>query len=120
MWHIEEQVQYAVAHGKDRGDGDNGSAAPTMVESSLRFCSGQIQERICQVAPPIHLFVLCPNNGGSTMLTQYLARCRAVANLPREGQFMKCFVGPNPVKLGVRHLFTELQEVFQGSGAIQL
>ncbi len=43
-----------------------------------------------------HLFVICPNNSGSTFLQQVLATCRATWNLPREGQKMLGYVGSAP------------------------
>lgn len=41
-----------------------------------------------------HLFLLCPNNSGSTYLGNAIARSRAVWGLPREGQHMLGFAGP--------------------------
>ena len=41
-----------------------------------------------------HVFVICPNNSGSTFLKQALATCRATWNLPREGQWMLGYRGP--------------------------
>ena len=43
-----------------------------------------------------HLFVICPNNSGSTFLTQALATCRDTWNLAREGQWMLGYAGPVP------------------------
>ena len=43
----------------------------------------------------MHLFVICPNNSGSTFLKEALATCRATWNLPREGQGMPGYVGPS-------------------------
>lgn len=42
-----------------------------------------------------HLFVICPNHGGSTFLKEALATCRLTWNLRREGQHMFGFAGPS-------------------------
>ena len=44
----------------------------------------------------VHLFVICPNNSGSTVLKQALATCRDTWNLTREGQWMLGYGGPVP------------------------
>ena len=41
-----------------------------------------------------HLFVICPNNSGSTFLAGALEACRAAWRLPREGQRMHGCAGP--------------------------
>ena len=41
-----------------------------------------------------HLFVVCPNNSGSTFLTATLETCRATWRLPQEGQMIRGFAGP--------------------------
>jgi len=41
-----------------------------------------------------HLFVVCPNNSGSSYLAAALATCRAVWSLPAEGQHVHGFTGP--------------------------
>jgi hypothetical protein len=41
-----------------------------------------------------HLFILCPNNSGSTLLKNALATSSATWNLSREGQHAFGFVGP--------------------------
>ncbi len=41
-----------------------------------------------------HLFVVCPNNSGSSFLTAALESCRATWRLPREGQNIRGFAGP--------------------------
>ena len=43
-----------------------------------------------------HLFVICPNNSGSTFLARALEACRMVWRLPREGQQMHGYAGPLP------------------------
>ena len=47
-----------------------------------------------------HLFVICPNNSGSTFLQAVLAKCRATWNLPREGMRMFGYAGPVPGRDG--------------------
>lgn len=42
-----------------------------------------------------HLFLLCPNNSGSTYLSRAIATSRSVWSLPREGQHMLGFAGPS-------------------------
>ena len=42
-----------------------------------------------------HLFGIAPNNSGSTFLMRALATCRAIWNLPDEGQKMPGFAGPS-------------------------
>lgn len=61
----------------------------------------------------MHLFLLIPNNSGSSLLHDLIATSRSVAVLPTEGQFHNNFVGPNPVELKVKHFFTEKEEVFK-------
>ena len=41
-----------------------------------------------------HLFVVCPNNSGSSFLSAVLGGCRAVWRLPQEGQTIRGFAGP--------------------------
>ena len=41
-----------------------------------------------------HLFVICPNNSGSSFLAGALAACRAVWSLPGEGQAIPGYAGP--------------------------
>ena len=43
-----------------------------------------------------HLFVICPNNSGSSFLAGALERCRAVWRLPQEGMQIRGFAGPVP------------------------
>ncbi len=47
-----------------------------------------------------HLFVICPNNSGSTYLKNLLSTCRKTWNLAREGQHTPGFVGPSSRGLG--------------------
>ena len=44
-----------------------------------------------------HLFIICPNNSGSTFLKEALAACRNTWNLVREGHATPGFVGPPTV-----------------------
>ena len=41
-----------------------------------------------------HLFVVCPNNSGSTFLASALAACRAAWSFPAEGQSIPGYAGP--------------------------
>ena len=41
-----------------------------------------------------HLFVVCPNNSGSSFLAAALGKCQATWRLPQEGQFITGFAGP--------------------------
>lgn len=43
-----------------------------------------------------HLFLLCPNNSGSSFLQRALATCKATWNLVLEGQHAPGFAGPVP------------------------
>ena len=46
-----------------------------------------------------HLFVVCPNNSGSSFLAAALETCRAVWRLPREGHRIRGFAGPVPWRM---------------------
>ncbi len=59
---------------------------------SLVFGAGRDLERAIRT----HLFVICPNNSGSTFLKEVLATSRATWNLHREGQKMLGYAGPVP------------------------
>ena len=43
-----------------------------------------------------HLFVICPNNSGSTFLQKALATSRRTWNLPDEGRKALGYAGPRP------------------------
>ena len=58
--------------------------------SSLVYGAGRDLERTIRT----HLFIICPNNSGSTFLQKVLATCRATWNLRREGQKMRGYRGP--------------------------
>lgn len=61
----------------------------------------------------MHLFLLVPNNSGSSILHELIATSKSVAVLPTEGQFHHNFVGPDPIQLDVKHIFTEKESVFK-------
>ena len=46
----------------------------------------------------MHLFVISPNNSGSTFVTRALETCQEVWRLPREGQHMLGYSGPDLLK----------------------
>lgn len=52
-----------------------------------------------------HLFLLAPNNSGSTFLAAALADCARVWSLPREGQHVGGFQGPSSRGTGTRLLW---------------
>lgn len=54
------------------------------------------KHKIEQVAAAVatHLFILCPNNSGSTYLSRAIAQSRHVWSLEREGQHVLGFAGP--------------------------
>lgn len=58
-----------------------------------------------------HLFVISPNNSGSTFLKNVLAKSRYTWNLKREGQYTFGFSGPTPVGLGKPLLWASDDEV---------
>ena len=58
--------------------------------ATLVFGAGRDLERTIGT----HLFIICPNNSGSTFLAQVLATCRATWNLPRAGQKTPGYPGP--------------------------
>ncbi|MDN3644828.1 sulfotransferase [Pontixanthobacter aestiaquae] len=45
-----------------------------------------------------HLFLLCPNNSGSTYLSRALAKSQSVWSLKREGQHILGFAGPSSIE----------------------
>ncbi len=47
-----------------------------------------------------HLFLLCPNNSGSTFLGEAIKRSQHVWGLPREGQHVLGFAGPSTRRSG--------------------
>lgn len=57
-----------------------------------------------------HLFVLSPNNSGSTFVAKALARCAAAWSLPTEGQLVFGFVGPKPRDTGRRFIWAAERE----------
>jgi len=61
----------------------------------------------------MHLFLLVPNNSGSSILHDLIATSPDVATLPAEGQFCDNFVGPLAYKYGIAHFFTKKEEIFR-------
>ena len=65
-----------------------------------------------------HLFIIGPNNSGTTFLKQALATCQNTWNLPREGQNTFGYSGPCDRELGCPLLWAAKEEsrrVFQSS-----
>ena len=73
-----------------------------------------------------HLFILCMNNSGSTMLHSYLSKCNRVIQLPKkhglehittsfEGHLLAKDYMPTPNDLGVIAVFSKMQHVFEDS-----
>ena len=60
-----------------------------------------------------HLFLLCPNNSGSTYLQECFRNSKKVSVLPDEGQFIKGFNGSRSSDFGVNHIFTLEREKFE-------
>lgn len=48
-----------------------------------------------------HLFVISPNNSGSTFVSRALAYCAHTWSLPREGQHMLGYAGPDTIQRGI-------------------
>ena len=63
-----------------------------------------------------HLFLLIPNNSGSSLVLRLLARSPHAACLRKEGQHLPGYMGPVPGQLGVKHLFG-LHEAFDDPGS---
>jgi hypothetical protein len=61
----------------------------------------------------MHLFLLVPNNSGSSILHDLIATSSDVATLPEEGQFCPNFIGPLAFKFGVAHFFTKKEGIFR-------
>lgn len=61
----------------------------------------------------MHLFLLVPNNSGSSILHDLIATSSEVAILPEEGQFCPNFIGPQAFKFGVAHFFTKKEGIFR-------
>lgn len=67
-----------------------------------------------------HLFVICPNNSGSTFIKKALATSRRTWNLVREGQHTFGFAGPSSFEEGLhRHWACDVESlsVFTRPGA---
>ena len=67
-------------------------APPRAAGAERAFVRGATRDPENTIAA--HLFVVCPNNSGSTFLASALAACRAVWSLPREGQEIPGYAGP--------------------------
>ena len=80
-------MQTADGHAPARGTGPPRAAGAgrTPVRGATRDLESMITA---------HLFVVCPNNSGSSFLASALAACRAVWSLPREGQGIPGYAGP--------------------------
>ena len=76
------------------GDAGNENRASRRVLDGGAVCFGAGRDLERTIGT--HLFVICPNNSGSTFLQQVLATCRATWNLPGEGQRMFGYTGPVP------------------------
>jgi len=61
----------------------------------------------------MHLFLLVPNNSGSSILHDLIATSPDVAVLPSEGQFCDNFVGPLSHQYGIAHFFTKKEDIFR-------
>ena len=66
--------------------------APRAPERSGRLVRGA--DRNIENTIATHLFVVCPNNSGSTFLASALAACRAAWSFPAEGQSIPGYAGP--------------------------
>ena len=68
----------------------------------------------------MHLFLLVPNNSGSSILHDLIATSPDVAILPGEGQFCDNFVGPLAYQYGVAHFFTKKEDIFRNKMICEL
>lgn len=59
-----------------------------------------------------HLFVISPNNSGSTFLKNVMAHSARTWNLDREGQYTFGFEGPTPTGLGLPLLWASDPDIF--------
>lgn len=59
-----------------------------------------------------NVFLLVPNNSGSTLLSKTIAACASVASLPQEGQYVPGFRGPTPLQRGVGAVWTVQERTF--------
>ena len=60
---------------------------------TAQFAFGAQADLACQITT--HLFIISPNNSGSTFVRRAIETCAAVWSLPREGQHMLGYTGPN-------------------------
>lgn len=57
-----------------------------------------------------HLFIICPNNSGSTMLRHLLGSAPGACSLEREGQHITGFAGPSSRTTGTRRIWAARPE----------
>ena len=60
-----------------------------------------------------HLFLLCPNNSGSTFIQESFRNCKKVAVLDDEGQFTPGFQGEISDTHNLNHIFTLKSRIFE-------
>ena len=70
----------------------HGTGPPRAAGAERAFVPGATRDLENTIAA--HLFVICPNNSGSTFLAGALATCRAVWSLSGEGQAIPGYAGP--------------------------
>ena len=63
-------------------------------QEAVRYISGAGRDLAAQITT--HLFVVVPNNSGSTFLKEALRTCPATWNIEHEGWRMLAFAGPQP------------------------
>ena len=70
----------------------------------------------CDLPQPVktHLFVISPNNSGSTFVTRALETCEEVWRLPREGQHMLGYSGPDLLKEKRELIWASNQDYLDG------
>ena len=60
-----------------------------------------------------HLFLLCPNNSGSTFIQESFRNCKKVAVLDDEGQFTPGFQSEISDTHNLNHIFTFKSRIFE-------
>ena len=86
-WYDAYVACLADAHLRSAGDRLAGKPAMSHVPGAGLDLADRIET---------HLFVVCPNNSGSSFLTAALETCRAAWRLPREGQMIRGSPGRPP------------------------
>lgn len=71
--------------------------------AAVPVCLGATHDVECVVRT--HLFLLCPNNSGSTFLQKALATSRKTWNLALEGQHVLGYAGPQPEQAGLAYIW---------------